>query len=180
MKGKKWTAVLAALGIGGLLLVSYPIMTSAADAPAANNIGVRAAMGRWSGNMVDTISKLLGMDQTEIIKERQAGKSMVDIAETKGVDAEKLVNTVVEERKALLDQRVKDGLITEEQAEYCTENMEQRIEGNLNRASVGPGNGCGMRGGRGPGSGSGGGFGRGMNGQGYGGGQGYGASQQSL
>lgn len=167
MKGKKWTAFLAALGIGGLLLVSYPAVTFATvTSPAANSTGVGAALGRCSGAMVDTISKLLGIDQTEIIKERQAGKSMVDIAKTKGVDEEKLVNTVIEERKAVLDQKVKDGLVTEEQAEYCIENMEQRIGDNLNRTAAGPANGRGMRGGRGPGGGMGCGMGNGC-GQGY-------------
>lgn len=157
MKIKKWPAlVLAALGIGGLLLVSYPAVTSATVAPpAAKSTGIGAALCGWSGSMVDTISKLLGIDRTEVIEERQAGKSMVDIAKTKGVDEKKLVNTVVEERKAVLDQRVKDGLITKEQAQYCTENMEQRIQDNLNRTSLGPANGRGMRGGRGPGSGAG-------------------------
>ena len=151
MKSKRWIALgLTALGIGGLLLVSYPAMTSASVAPAVKSTRIGAALCGWSGSMVDSISKLLGMDQTEIIKERQAGKSMVEIAKTKGVDEEKLVKTVVDERKAVLDQRVKDGLITEEQAKYCNENMGQRIEANLNNTAVGPTNGRGMRGGRGP------------------------------
>ena len=185
MKSKKWIALgLTALGIGGLLLVSYPAMTSASVIPAAKSTRFGAALCGWSGSMIDSISKLLGMDQTEIIKERQAGKSMVEIAKTKGVDEEKLVNTIVEERKAVLDQIVKDGLITKEQAQYCNDNMEQRIDANLNTTAVGPANGRGMRGGRGPGAGAGfgagcGGAGAGCglaNGQGYC--QGYGVVQQ--
>lgn len=156
MKGKKWIAgITAALAIGGLLVVSQPAWTYATvTAPAAQSFscaGLGAALGRLQGGMIATVSNLLGIDQAEVIKERQAGKSLVDIAETKGVDEQKLVDTVVSERKALLDQRLKDGLITEEQAQYCTENMTQRITDNLNRTTIGPGNcgggGCGMGGG---------------------------------
>lgn len=164
---------MAALVIGGLLVVSQPVWTYAVTAPATQNFnraGLGAALGRLQGGMIATVSKLVGLDQAEIIKERQAGKSMVDIAVSKGVDEKELVNTVVYERKALLDQRVKDGLITEEQAQYCTDNMNQRITDNLNRTNVGPGSGFCGGGGYGMGGGYCGGAGYGA---GYGAGKGY-------
>jgi hypothetical protein len=158
MKTKKWIAgALSALAVGGLLAVSQPMISYAAEnAPAVQNFqpgaGIGAAVGRLQGSMIDVISKLLGMDRTQLIQERQAGKSMVDIAETKGVDEQKLVDTIIDQRKSFIDQRLKDGQITEEQAQYCEDNMEQRIKTNLERTTVGPANGNRGRGMRGMGA----------------------------
>lgn len=157
MKAKKWMAgALTALAVGGLLAVSQPILSYAAEtAPVVQNFqpgaGMGAAAGRLQGSMIDVISDLLGMDRTQLIQERQAGKSMVDIAKTKGVDEQKLVDTIMDQRKAFIDQRLKDGQITEEQAQYCEDNMEQRIKTNVERTTVGPANGFGGRGMRGMG-----------------------------
>lgn len=171
MKTKKWMAgALAALAVGGMLAVSQPLMSYAAETvPAVQNVqpgaGIGAAIGRLQGSMIDTISNLLGMDRTQVIQERQSGKSMVDIAKTKGVDEQKLVDTIVDQRTTFIDQRLKDGQITEEQAQYCKDNMEQRIKTNIERTTVGPANGArgrGMQGMGGMGAMRGGRFGGGM------------------
>ncbi len=150
MSMKKWIAgTLSMLAIGGTIAVSEPTITYATEnAPAVQEFqrGAGAAIGRVQGSMNEVISNLLGMDRTEIIKERQSGKSMVDIAQTKGVDENKLVDTIMENRKDVIDQRLKEGAITQEQAQYCEDNMEQRIKANLNRTTTGPANGQGRKG----------------------------------
>lgn len=167
MKAKKWIAgALSVMAVGGMLAVSQPIMSYAAETTSAvqnfqPGAGIGAAVGRMQGSMINVVSDLLGMDTTQIIQERQAGKSMVDIAKTKGVDEQKIVSTVVNERKAVIDQRLKDGQITEEQAQYCNDNMEQKIKTNLERTTVGPANGSRGKGMRGMGAMGGGRFGGG-------------------
>lgn len=152
MKAKKWIAgALSVAALGGMLYIGQPAVSYAADSPTTvTNTwqkGAGLGMGRVQNSMLDFISTLLGMEKTAVLEERQAGKSMVSIAESKGVNEETLVNKVVEQRKAIIDQRVKDGTMTEEQAQLCEEEMDARIKSNLNRTTVGPADGA--RGGRG-------------------------------
>lgn len=157
MKTKKWIAgALSVIALGGMLYIGQPAVSYAAESGiAVTNTWQRGAgigMGRVQDSMIDFISTLIGMDKTAIIEERQTGKSMVSIAGSKGVSEETLVNSVVEKRASIIDQRVKDGTMTEEQAQLCEEEMETRIKTNLNRTTVGPadgvrGGGQGMRGG---------------------------------
>lgn len=168
MNAKRWLAgALCALVVGGTLAVAQPALSYAAGAAPQGFAGIGAAAGQLQGSLTNLVSSILGLDSATVLKERQAGKSLVDIAKSKGVAEQKLVDDVVTERKAVIDQRLKDGQITATQAEYCETNMEQRITANLNRTTVGPGSGV-------PGTGGGRGMGMGGRGQGLGCGNGCG------
>ncbi|MBU7006151.1 hypothetical protein [Phosphitispora fastidiosa] len=144
----------AVLALGGMLVFGQPFTLPDANAataePAAtqtaNVYGPGAGLGRVYGNMMDSVSKLLGMEPAEVRTERQSGKSLSQIAESKGVTEDKLVDSIVEQRKSQLDQSVANGTISQEQAEYCEENMEQRVTESVARTTVGPRDGRGGKG----------------------------------
>ncbi len=145
----------AALALGGMLVFGQPFTPPEANAAAAEPsaaattaevYGPGAGLGRAYGNMMDSVSKLLGMDPAEVRTERRSGKSLAQIAETKGISKDKLVDSIVEQRKSQLDQGVANGNISQEQAEYCEENMAQRVEEGVTRTTVGPADGKGGRG----------------------------------
>ncbi|BCV21068.1 DUF2680 domain-containing protein [Moorella sp. Hama-1] len=170
-KGTKILAAVAApLILGGLLVVSQPASSRAAAgapaqaAPAVSTPafcgaglgpGQGLGLGRSLGGMIATLSNTLGIDVAQLRAERQAGKSLADIAAEHGVDKSQLVDKVTAERKQLLEDRVAAGQITQEQANYCLENMQQRMEQNLERTTIGP-NGQGRGGWRTGGQGNGG------------------------
>jgi len=147
-------AVLTPLVLGGTLLVAQPQPSQASETPPVTVTESKLAYGQglglrmgFRGGMLDAVSKLLGMDVADIRAERRAGKSLAAIAGEKGVDEDTLVQALMSGRQQVLNEKVAAGQITQEQANYCLENMEQRIKQNIERTSVGP-NGQG-RGGKG-------------------------------
>lgn len=144
-----------ALGIllSAVLLVSLASVSFAAidTTKARFGYGLRLRAG---GATLDTVAKLLGLKPEEVRAQRLAGKTLVDIAKDKGVENEKLKDAILESRKALLQEKVKDGSITQEQADAILKQMGSRISFCLENGggcSLGSGNGCGgmMGGGRG-------------------------------
>lgn len=177
MKIKNWLASAVVLTlIGGVLLVGVPAVKAFA---AGNQSGGKAGqgyglqMGRNFGSMSANMAQFLSISQEDLKADRQSGKSMVQIAAEKGISEQELVDYVIGQRSAQIDQMVSDGKITQEQADKQL--MSERVKANLNRTEVGPnrsGN-AADRGNKAAGEGMGKGMGKGLgNGQGNGGGQG--------
>lgn len=92
------------------------------------------------------VEKLLGMTAAQIRAERLAGKSLVQIAQSKNVTEQKLVSTILEARKAELDRLVAAGRLTRAQADFMYQQMQQHVTLMVNRAGVGPAAGMPERG----------------------------------
>ncbi len=172
---------LIGLAAGTMLLAGTAIPALAADptptaGPATTAYCQVGGGGRfgWGGafSALDPVAKLLGLEPTDIAAERQAGKSLAQIAQAKGVSEDKLVATILADRQATLDARVKAGTLTAEQEKLMLDRMQTQVKTAVERTTVGPmgpadGTGLGMGpGGRGmrlqggtPGQG----FGRGIN-----------------
>lgn len=172
MKIKNWLASAVVLTLlGGVLLAGVPAVNALA---AGNQSGGKASQGyglqmnRNFGSMQADLAEFLGISQEDLQAERQSGKSLVQIASEKGVSEQELVDYVIGQRKARIDQMVSDGKITQEQADQHEQMMAERVKENLNRTDVGPnGFGNGGRGNKAAGEGAGAGMGKGPgNGQG--------------
>lgn len=114
---------------------------------AANTTSSQPGYGlrlRAGSTTIDAVSKLLGIKPEDVRAQRQAGKSLLDIAKEKGVDAQKLKDTMLDSRKTLLQERVKDGTLTQEQADDILKQMQERITSCLEN---GGGHGPGFKGG---------------------------------
>ncbi|MCG2767042.1 MAG: hypothetical protein ABIK79_16615 [Chloroflexota bacterium] len=72
----------------------------------------------------DTISELLGLTPEEIRAEREAGKSLPEIAAEQGFSEEDLNEAFVNARAEALQEAVESGSITQEQADRMMERME--------------------------------------------------------
>ncbi len=148
MKGlKKWAAALtvaAVLGTGG------------------------AAYAATSLTPAEIAANLTGKSVAELQQQRQAGQTYGAIANEAG-KLEEFKTQMMEQKKVILDERVKEGRLTQEQANTIYQNMQE------NQANCdGTGNGqarMGQNGGAGFGKGAG--LGNGQ-GQGMGNGQGFG------
>lgn len=144
---KKLVAVVAVVGILGAAGAAY----AAAKTPA------------------DIVSGLTGKSVEDVTKERVAGKPYGTIANDAG-KLDEFKTQMLEERKAVLDQRVKDGTLTQKQADEIYNAMKSNQStciGNGN-AGIGKRNGAGFGGGvcgmgNGQGRGAGMGAGRGFN-----------------
>lgn len=192
MKLKSWLAVLGtAAVIGGVLIAGIPAAKAqAAGGPPAwagrlavqsGEQGFGIGLGRINGGMLNAVAEFLGIDVSNIIAERQSGKSMVQIAQDNGKSEQELVDYIVGQRSEQIEKLVEDGRITREQADLHKQFMTERVSTNLNRTDLGPNRpdgegrgayGQGFKGGHGKGMGAG--LGRGA-GIGQGMGAGFGA-----
>lgn len=154
-------------GVAGLVMLGAVAGSVYAAPSTPTPAGPRASVqqnwqGRGAGHgagfgyqtISGPIAQLLGMTADQIQAERLAGKSLAQIAEAKGVTKDTLVNTMVGSRKALLDERVKAGTLTQAQADTALATMKARISQSVDRTQVGPnrpadGQGLGLAFGRG-------------------------------
>ena len=102
-------------------------------------------MGRGAGSMMggdygmeQAVLTLLNMTQQQMISERQAGKSLVQIAATKNVNEQTLVDTILTAKRADLDALVSQGRLTQAQADQMYANMQQAVPQAVSRTTTGP------------------------------------------
>ena len=101
--------------------------------------GVRGAAA-WTGQP-GAVQTYLGMTAEEIQAERQAGKSLAQIAVAKGKTRDGLISTILTAKKAILDEQVAAGTLAQAQADAIYANMQQQVPVMVDRTDVGPG--CG-------------------------------------
>lgn len=148
-KAKPWLAV---------TLIAVVLLAGAGSALAAGNgigTGQGLGIGRTIGSLADQVANFLGISRQDLAADRQAGKSLADIAASKNVSQAQLTDKMLETRMAALKKALADGKITQAQYDTCVQNMKQNIEKNVTRTAVGPnengqgrgqGNGQGRRG----------------------------------
>lgn len=151
MKSKKW---IIAVVIGLLLVGVVAQATMAAPRRAGwgpggmmgGGYGMMGGMmggGMMGGNMLNVIADAIGMDANDVYTLRSEGKSFYEIAKSKGVSEKDLLNKVIAVRKQYLDQAVKDGYLTQANADLMLQAMTERIGFHLSATTGGAGLGCG-------------------------------------
>lgn len=132
-------AALAATMVG-TALAAGPVQPGTCGTCDGTGIGVGRANITWAG-LPDAVTQLLGMDADAIHAERLSGKSLAAIAAEKGISKETLVATIVDAKREAVSEAVQAGTITQEQADYMLQQMEERIPLMVDRTTVGPVNG---------------------------------------
>ena len=77
---------------------------------------------RWMGSGNEFLAEQLGMTADELASELEAGKTIAELAEEKGVD---LQAAQIEAMKERIQQAVEDGTMTQEQADWMLQGLEQ-------------------------------------------------------
>jgi hypothetical protein len=109
-----------------------------ATAPKTDVGRANGGAGFGYQTMTNAVSKLLGMSADDIHAARDAGQSLVQIAQSKGKTETDLINALMAERKAAIEARVKAGTLTQAQADAALKLMTERIKQAVNRAEHGP------------------------------------------
>lgn len=162
-KGKSIALVTAGL-VAGIVLGSVSFATAApADYTPTNTVAacglqIGQSLRDAGGRLIDILADLTGLSTDEIAAERADGKSIATIAEENGVESDAVVDGALELRKDVLDERVADGTLSQEDADAILENMTERLDERVETTEVGPpswsgsqgrggmGGGMGMRG----------------------------------
>ncbi|MCL4241646.1 MAG: hypothetical protein KJ048_09860 [Dehalococcoidia bacterium] len=134
--------------------------TILADAPArideflaapalAPGDGMKHGFGGIAGNVVATVAGVLGIDEESLKAELREGNTIAEIA---GDQTQAVIDALVAEANAKIDQAVADGKITQERADAMKANTVERITtlvnegGPIGRGGHRGGPGGGMRG----------------------------------
>jgi uncharacterized membrane protein len=130
--------VLLLAGLGGAALVFAQEPTP--PVPFGWHGGGRGGFGGrgmggfgWTGGspwtMFDTAAETLGLIPEELFAELRAGKSLAEIAEEQGVEVEEVYDAASAARAEAIpeaiEQAVEDGTLTQEQADWMLEGLEQ-------------------------------------------------------
>ena len=97
-------------GVGGP--AGTPAMPAVPGTP-----GIRFGLGRLGGVALDSVAKALGITTDELKTDLAKGQSIADIAKSKNLDVNKVIDTLVGDANAKIDQAVKDGHLTQKQGE---------------------------------------------------------------
>lgn len=151
-------ALAAGLVLGSLSIASAATETTSTTEPLGYGLRMGVAIRDAGARMVDILADLTGLSVDTIEDRRQDGESVADIAKSEGVDSSTVVDTAIEARSKLLDEKVADGTITADQKAEVLERMTDRLNDRVNSTEVGGfggGMGRGMGGGMGRGAGAG-------------------------
>ena len=97
--------------------------------PAREGKGPR---GGQHGIASEKVLALLKMDANTFRTERQAGKTLADMATERGVSVQELKDVIIAARTERIDQMVKDGRITADRAAAIKANMADRVDKMVN------------------------------------------------
>jgi polyhydroxyalkanoate synthesis regulator phasin len=85
------------------------------------------------GQGLEAAAEALGMDQAELRDQLRDGASLAEIAQAQGVDVQVVIDALVAEAKAHLDEKVAEGDLTQEEADErlaeLTERITERVDG---------------------------------------------------
>jgi hypothetical protein len=161
---KKCLAIAAV--VGALVLALGVAGFAFADSPARPNLGAGPGMmgrggGMWnrgSGQegplhdvMVASMAKALGMDAATLEQRLDAGETMWQVAQSKGLSADQFNTAMQQARTDALKQAVADGTITQAQADRMAQHMGQGLGATGRGLGSGPCGGTGTPMGRGQG-----------------------------
>ncbi len=90
----------------------------------------RGRRGRGEGSEI--VSELLEMTPQEIREGFEAGSTLAELAQAQGVETDDLVDALVAEAEARVEEKLESGDITEDQANSILEDMSERIEDRVN------------------------------------------------
>lgn len=143
MKKSRSLALISAGLVAGLVLgslgVSYAATASETTSPVLG-AGIRMghAIRDAGARLVDVLADLTGLSVDEIKAQRAEGDSIAEIAEANGVSADAVVDGALEVRREVLDAKVADGTITQEQADAAYARMTERLSERATSDEVGP------------------------------------------
>ncbi len=125
----------AFVAVIGLAALGATAAFAQGPTPVAPMYGFGMGMGEFGGpqnSLVAVAAKVLGMDQTALVAELNAGKTIADVAKTKNVAVEKIVTAFVDARAQSLKAAVDAKRITQAQADSWLATIKAQAEKDVN------------------------------------------------
>lgn len=92
----------------------------------------RGERGPRGGASLETAARVIGESETSIRADLRSGQSLAQIAGDAGVESGAVVDAIVADKTERIEQRVRDGLLTQERADEKLANLDERVEARVN------------------------------------------------
>ncbi len=109
-------------------------MSGATMNGGARGGGMMGVMGRMGGpesSLVAVAAKEFGLEQTALVAELNTGKTIADVAATKGVSTGKIASAYLAPRLERMSQAVKDGRMTQASYDTMAASMKANVEAQI-------------------------------------------------
>ena len=116
-------SVLVVVTVLGLFAVGTVFAQGPAPAPPIPWGHAWGGVANGYSVMSDAITKLLGMTWQQIYDARVSGKTMSDIAKSKGISDQKVIDAMLAGQESVIDQALKDKRINQAQADWMLARM---------------------------------------------------------
>lgn len=83
--------------------------------------------------LLEDASAIIGIDQNELRKQLMSGKSLAEIAKTKGIQEADLINKLMAIRTQKIDEAVKSGKWTQEKADHIKQKLPEHLKRLVNK-----------------------------------------------
>ena len=152
MFGRRLTiplAIAASVVVGGTAgaLLGVPALSGASSSSTTNATSPSgpATKVRTEGPsaLLDAAAKALGMTTDDLRSALRGGKSIADVAKSKNIDVNKVIDALVADAQAQIDQAKTNGKLTPQQADHLKSTLKDRITQLVNGQFPGPGAGPG-------------------------------------
>jgi hypothetical protein len=128
---------MTALAGAGLALAQAPTQP-APGSGCCGGWGMRGGGWGWHGlGLIDALAELTGLEPADLYAELQ-DKTLLEVAQAHDISAEQLVEAALSSRAEVLQQRVEAGYLTQEQADWMLDHIEEEMLDHL-EAGVSPG-----------------------------------------
>ncbi len=127
---RKWMIGLTAcvLLVGAGTAYAAPLEKgAAADRQTVEKARVKEMKLKLDGSPLDAAAGALGLSKEQLHEQLKAGKSLLEIAESKGISKDALVAKLVEEHNRRLDEQTAAGKLTAEQAARLKEHAPEML-----------------------------------------------------
>ena len=113
-------------------IVNKPWPKFGAHGPDKGGPGFDFGLGRMGGIVLDPVAKALGISTDELKTDLAEGQSVADIAKAKKVDINKVIDALVADASAKIDQAVKDGHLPSAMADKLKSSLKTMITDAVN------------------------------------------------
>ena len=141
-RGRRFRRTLVAAGAAvGMMLAGLGIATAQTDgddAPTSTTAPADGAHRRGHGRHgpgpgLAAAAGAIGISEDELVTALRSGQSIAQVAQSKNVDVQKVIDAVVADAKSRLAEKVQSGDLTQAQADEKLANLTQRVTDTVNQ-----------------------------------------------
>jgi hypothetical protein len=142
MNIKRWIAMagLVVALVGGGMFISSAFAQSDEPSPVPSRQGECDPNGRGergpAGRLLEVVADTLGLTVEELVEALDDETSIADVADAQGVEVEDVIDAVVAQAEARMQQVVENGRLTQAEADAMLDALRERVTTRINEPGM--------------------------------------------